>query len=181
MATDTMETTDTMAQERVPWWLVLIEGVALLLLGVMLLVNTGEATLVLMIFVGVYWLIAGVFRIMSIFIDQHLWGWNLFVGLIGIAAGIIVVQYPLWSTAVVLDTVIIVLGLLGLFFGVGNIIAGIGSGSWGTAILGLFSLVLGIVLLANVWLFSFSLPYALGIIAIVGGISAMVSALQLRA
>lgn len=177
MATETME---TISREQIPWWLVLIEGLALLLLGLMLLVNTGEATLVLMIFVGVYWLIAGVFRIMSIFIDQRLWGWNLLVGLIGIAAGIVVVQYPLWSTAVVLDTVIIILGLMGLFFGIGNIIGGIGSKSWGTAILGLFSLVLGIVLLANLWLFSFSLPYALGIIAIIGGISAIISAYQLR-
>lgn len=177
MATESLE---TMEQERVPWWLVLIEGLALLLLGIMLLVNTGEATLVLMLFVGVYWLIAGVFRIMSIFIDRRLWGWNLLVGLIGIAAGIIVVQYPLWSTSVVLDTVIIILGLMGLFFGIGNIIGGIGSKSWGTAILGLFSLIIGIVLLANVWLFSFSLPYALGIIAIVGGISAIISSLSMK-
>ncbi len=177
MATEAMDTT---ADSQVPWWLVLIEGIALLLLGIMLLINTSEATLVLMIFIGVYWMVAGIFRIIHVFVDSRLWGWNLLVGLVGIAAGLIVVQYPLWSTTVVLKTLIIILGFMGIFFGIGNLVTGIQVRSWGTSILGVFSLILGIVLLANIWLFSFSLPYALGIIAVVGGLSAIVSAVQLR-
>ncbi len=166
--------------EQVPWWLVLIEGFALLLLGVMLLMNTGEAAIVIVMFVGIYWLIAGIFRIIHIFIDATLWGWNLLVGMIGIAAGILVVQYPLWSTGVIGNTIIIIMGIMGILFGLGNIIGGIQGKSWGAVILGVFSLIIGLALLANIWLFTFSLPYALGIIAIIGGVSAIISAVQLR-
>ncbi len=174
------EATDQETSEQVPWWLVLIEGIALLLLGVMLLMNTGEAVVVIVMFVGIYWLIAGIFRIIHVFIDSTLWGWNLLVGLIGITAGLVVVQYPLWSTGVVGSTIIIIMGFVGVVFGLGNIIGGLQGKNWGAVVLGVFSAIIGLALLANIWLFTFSLPYALGIIAIIGGVSAIVSSVQLR-
>jgi uncharacterized membrane protein HdeD (DUF308 family) len=121
---------------QAPWWLVLMEGIALVLLGLMLLLNTGETTIVIVTFIGIYWLLAGIFRIMNIFIDTHLWGWNLIMGLLGIAAGLIVVQYPLWSTGVIGNTVIIVLGFMGIAFGFGNLFGGIRGRNLGTALLG---------------------------------------------
>ena len=54
-----------------PLWLVLLEGIAALILGFLLLTNTPETVFVVVQFVGVYWLIDGIFRLVSIFLDHR--------------------------------------------------------------------------------------------------------------
>jgi len=58
----------------VPWWMVLIEGIALGILGLLLLASPGMSTFLLVQFVGIYWLVAGIFKIISIFLDSSGWG-----------------------------------------------------------------------------------------------------------
>ena len=56
-----------------PWWLVLIEGIALLLLGIFLLVKPAMTSIIVIQFVGIYWFIAGIFRIIGIFMNNHIY------------------------------------------------------------------------------------------------------------
>ena len=65
--------TRTAAQQTpsVPWWLVLLQGIALLILGALLLTNPAMTTIVLIQFLGIYWLVKGIFEIVSIFIDHR--------------------------------------------------------------------------------------------------------------
>ena len=102
----------------VPWWLVLIEGVSLIIVGLLMLASPGMSTLILIQFVGIYWLVAGIFKIVSIFIDSADWGWKLVGGILGILAGMIVLQHPIWSPLVIGATLIIILGVQGLIIGV---------------------------------------------------------------
>ena len=51
---------------------------------------------------------------------------------------------------------------------------------WGTGILAAISVIFGIVLLANVWVSAFALPWVLGIFSLVGGIAAIVIAFRRR-
>ena len=128
----------------VPWWLILVEGIAVLILGVLLLVAPGMTTLILVQFVGIYWLIAGIFKIISIFMDSSGWGWKM-------AGGIVV-------------------GLLQAFKG----------GGWGAAVLGVISILFGLLFLFNVLGFTVALPGALGVLGLIGGIIAIVGAFKLR-
>jgi len=167
-------------QESVPWWAVLIQGIAALLIGILLLTNTAMTTIVLVQFIGIYWLISGIFSLISIFIDNTMWGLKLISGLLGIAAGFVVLQHPLWSPLVVGSVLIIILGIEGLLIGVVNIIQAFRGGGLGIGVLGAVSIIFGIILLSNVWIATFSLPLVMGITGIVLGIAAIFAAFRLR-
>lgn len=176
-------TTDVVQKSEgtgIPWWLILIEGVALILLGVLLISNTAVTTVVLVQLIGIYWLIAGIFKIISIFQDNAMWGWKLFAGILGIIAGIIVIRHPLWAPVVAGAALVIVLGIEGIIIGVVGLVQAFKGAGWGAGILGVVSILIGILLLANVWLFTFSLPWVIGILAIIGGIIAIVAAFRLK-
>ena len=100
--------------QGIPWWLVLLEGISLIILGILLLLKPGMTTIVFIQFLGIYWLVGGLFRIISIFLDSSMWGWKLLGGILGILAGIIVLRHPVWSPFVVGVTLIIIMGIQGI-------------------------------------------------------------------
>ena len=119
----TVETADAPADVAgrlsYPWWLVLLEGVAALILGILFLTNTAMTTAVVVVFLGVWWLIGGIFALISIFVgdDETAWYWKLLKGIIGILAGLIVIQHPLASAIIVPTTVALLLGIMGVIYG----------------------------------------------------------------
>lgn len=173
--------TSAAVQEReLPWWLVLIEGIALLILGIFLLAKPGMTSVIVVQFLGIYWFIAGIFKIIGIFVDSELWGWKLFAGIIGILAGIAVIQHPLWSATIVGNTLIIFLGIGGIIMGGVSLYQAFKGAGLVTGILGVVSVILGIALLLNVWVFTFSLPWVLGILALAGGVATIVASFRLK-
>lgn len=56
----------------VPWWLVLLEGIAAVIIGIFLLTVPITALLLLVQSLGFFWLTGGIFRIVSIFVDSSL-------------------------------------------------------------------------------------------------------------
>ena len=165
---------------RVPWWVILIEGIALIVLGLLWLANPGATTVVFVFMLGMYWLIAGLLKIVSIFLDHSMWGWKLFAGIIGIIAGILIIQAPLWSSFIVGATLIIILGIQGLIFGAIGIYQAFKGAGWGTGILGAVSMIFGLYLLLNIGKATFVLPWVLGILSLVGGIVVIVMAFRQR-
>jgi uncharacterized membrane protein HdeD (DUF308 family) len=166
--------------EMVPWWLVLLEGIALLILGILLLLKPGMTTLIFIQFLGIYWLVSGIFQIVAIFLDRSMWGWKLFMGILGILAGIVVINHPIWSPVIIGSTLIIILGIQGIIVGGFRIFAAFKGAGWGSAILGAISLLLGIYLLANIGAATFVLPWIVGVLAIIGGIAAIVMAFRIK-
>jgi uncharacterized membrane protein HdeD (DUF308 family)/predicted flap endonuclease-1-like 5' DNA nuclease len=164
----------------VPWWLVLIEAIAAILIGIFLLISPATTTFVIVQFLGFYWLISGIFSIISIFIDHSLWGWKLFGGIVGIIAGVLIIQHPLWSALLVPTTLVIVMGIMGLIIGVINLIQAFRGGGWGIGILGVLSIIFGLILLANPMLATLGLPFVLGIFGIVFGVIAIFGAFRVR-
>jgi uncharacterized membrane protein HdeD (DUF308 family) len=164
----------------VPWWLVLIEGIFAVILGLLLFSYPGATTAVMVQFLGIYWLVAGMFRIISIFIDSSMWGWKLFAGILGVVAGLLILQHPLWSPFVVAGTLVIILGIQGIIFGVIGLVQAFMGGGWGVGILGALSIVLGLFLLANVWATALATPWVVGAFAVIGGIAAIVQAFRMR-
>jgi uncharacterized membrane protein HdeD (DUF308 family) len=177
-----MTAVTTANQDRfvLPWWVVLLEGIAIVVIGILLLVSPGMTTLVLVQLLGLYWLIAGIFQIAAIFVDSSQWGWKLFLGILGIVAGLIILRHPLWSALLVPGTIVFILGIWGIIIGIVKLIQSFQGGGWGIGILGILSIIIGVLLLGNVWIATFSLPIVLGIFAIVGGVLALMAAFRLK-
>jgi uncharacterized membrane protein HdeD (DUF308 family) len=164
----------------VPWWLVLLEGIAALILGFLLLTDTSATVLFVVQVIGFYWLIDGIFRLISIFLDSTGWGWKLAGGLIGVFAGLYVIQHPLWAALVVPTTAALVIGIAGIAMGVMAIIQAFRGEGWGVGILGAIGVIFGIIILANPLVSALGLAIALGILGIVGGIILIVMAFRMR-
>ncbi len=175
-----MTTSDAVGRSAIPWWLVLIQGIAAIIVGILLLTNPAATTVVLIQVIGIYWLIGGIFEIVAMFIDRSGWGWKLFSGIIGILAGIAIIQHPLWSAVLVPATLILVMGFFGIIIGIFNLIQAFRGGGWGIGILGVINILIGIWLLANPLAAVLALPVVVGIFAIFGGIAALVAAFRMR-
>ena len=101
------------ANLNMPWWLVLLEGIAAIILGLLLLTSPGATVMILVQVLGLYWLIKGILQIVSIFVDSSRWGWKLFVGILGIVAGIVILRHPMVSAVLIPSLTVIFVGLLG--------------------------------------------------------------------
>lgn len=167
-------------EKLVPWWVVLIQGIAAVIIGVLLLVNPRITTVVLIQFLGIYWFIVGIIDIVRIFIDSSMWGWKLFSGIIGILAGIAIIQYPLWASFLVPGVLVWVFGFFGIIIGIIGLIQAFQGAGWGAGILGILSILFGLLLIFNALYASLTLPFIFGILAIVGGLAALVMAFQMR-
>ena len=165
---------------ELPWWLVLLEGITGVIIGALLLISPGQTTLVLVQFLGIYWLISGIFSVVGIFIDSSMWGWKLFAGILGVVAGIVILQNPLWSTFLVPTVLVIVLGIEGIIFGVIYLIMAFKGAGWGAGILGALSVILGFMLLMRPYLAGIALPWVFGIFAVVFGVIAIVQAFRMK-
>lgn len=163
-----------------PWWLVLLEGIAAVIIGGLLLISPAATTIALVQFLGIYWLVSGIFSVVSIFIDSSMWGWKLFSGILGLIAGIMIVQNPLWSTLLVPTVLVIVLGIQGMIFGVIYLIMAFKGAGWGAGILGALSVILGVILMFRPFMAALALPWVFGVFAIVFGVIAIFQAFKMK-
>lgn len=175
-------TTATAAKQTptVPWWLVLLEGIALLILGALLLTSPAMTTAVLVQFLGIYWLVRGIFLFVSLFVDQRQWGWKLFSGIIGMIAGLAILNHPLIATLVVPLSVVLLLGILGIVMGIISLYQAFKGAGWGVGVLGGLSILFGLYLLANKLVSTLAFPWVLGIFALIGGVVAIWNSFKVR-
>ncbi|MFN2234713.1 MAG: hypothetical protein ACK2U1_10810, partial [Anaerolineales bacterium] len=106
-------------------------------------------------------------------IDKSQWGWNLIGGILGVIAGLLVLNHPVVGGAIVLGVWTIVIGVIGLLIGVISIVTAFQGAGWGAGIFGAVSALIGIFLVFNVfgalnifkWIFAILLIFQ-GIVAI---------------
>jgi uncharacterized membrane protein HdeD (DUF308 family) len=180
MAVDTLSRGVGAGDLSVPWWLVLLQSIAALIIGILLFTQTAATLYVLVVFLGVYWLISGILDLVSMFTNSHNWPWKLLSGILGIIAGVFIVRNPLWSTVLVPATLAWLLGAVGIIMGILAIIRGIAGGGWGPVLLGVLSLLLGMALFANLALTTGVLVVTAAILAVVGGACGIVMAFMMR-
>jgi len=169
--------------KQMPWWAILMGGILSIIVGILLLTTPVKTVFLLVLTLGMYWIISGIFTLVGMFVDHTAWGWKLFVGALSIIAGIIILRFPLISALTIPSIFILILGIQGLIVGIVSLIMAFKGGGWGAGILGALSIIFGLILIVN-----FSAPgmvaalvWVAGIFAIIGGISQLVQAFRQRA
>ena len=156
--------------------LLLLNGIAALLIGILLVIAPQMTSTVLIGFMGFFLLISGIFAIVWIFIPNReiAWGWLLTYGILGIIAGLLTLNHPLWSGILALTLIVTIISIEAIMMGIINIVVAFGGGGWGTGILGLLLLVFGVLLLFNLEV-ALAIPFLLGILGILAGIFLIIS------
>lgn len=163
-----------------PWWLVLLEGILLIILGIFFFASPYRALVTAVWALGLYWLVRGILDLVSLIWDRSMWGWKIFAGILGIVAGWILLQQPLAGALVLSTTLVWLLAFIGLFIGISSLIRGFQGAGWGTIILGIVEIVLSIILFTNAAGAAAWMPWVLGGLAIFGGILAIIGSFTLR-
>ena len=180
MATaDVATATSTFPSRR--WWVVLLEGIAAIIIGVLLFTDTDQTVFTLVLFLGIWWFITGIVDLITLFFDRTQWGWRLVSGILGVVAGLLIIRHPLWAALLVPATLSWVVGIIGLVIGVMALIRAFQGEGWGPGILGVISILLGLFLLStDLGVALATAIAATAICAILGGIVAVVHALRIR-
>src|SRR5215831_7401041 len=109
-----MTTAALRPQQSSIWWIFLLQGIAGIILRLMLIPAPGATLLVIVTFLGFYWLITGVLALVRVFVDRSIpWIWSLLTGIVGILAGLFVLRHPLVAALTVPTLIVIILGVQG--------------------------------------------------------------------
>jgi uncharacterized membrane protein HdeD (DUF308 family) len=166
--------------ETLPWGLVLVEGILLALFGLLLLAAPGASLFFMVQLLGLYLFIAGIFRIIDIFIDSSSWGLKLIAGVLCLIAGLAVLRHPLWSAIAAPAGLVIIVGFLAIFEGVAGLVVAVQGGGWGMGVLSVLGILFGFILVLNPLIGVATLPFILGIFMLIGGVVAVGQAFRMR-
>lgn len=166
------------------WWVPLVMGILAVLFGLLLLTHPAETSKWVAFLVGFYWLASGVINLVSLFTDRTMWGWKLFGGIIGVAAGLLVLDLmsskPLLATVGLATAYVFVLGIQGVIIGGIELVKAFKGAGWGSGIIGVLSILFGFLLMFNPLAGAVALPVVFGILGIVFGGAAIFMAYKIR-
>ena len=138
------------------WSVNLIRGLSAILLAVLLLVNGQGSIQRFTQFLGIFWLIIGLTYLMNAREERKLKPLMLVLGVVTILGGLVALNWPLLTSRFDLSTLTILAGSLILILGLLHVFGGFPAGSilgrrrdWGSLILGLLEIALGISALVS--------------------------------
>jgi len=141
--------TDSRPSERTVNYAFLLGGLTAAIFGIILLIRREEAIELLVILLGLWWLIQGAFMLFSVFIDREDMGWKIFLGLLGLIAGVVVLANPINSATFLGSALAITLGVIGLIIGVSAIFGYFRGGGFGALVFGVVSGLIGLLFISN--------------------------------
>ncbi|PKL60570.1 MAG: hypothetical protein CVV33_02000 [Methanomicrobiales archaeon HGW-Methanomicrobiales-4] len=179
-STSELNNVDSVSMGAFPWWSVLLWGICAFIIGIMLLSTPIATTLVLITFLGAWWFVGGVFSLISLAADRSNMAIKIVTGLLSLFVGLVVLTYPIYSTLIILPFFVIIIGIWGIIIGGAHLFQGYSTKDWGSAAMGLLSVVFGLLLLVYPIEAAITLPVVIGILAIIGGISAIIGSINLK-
>jgi len=165
---------------KMPWWLVLVWGILAVIIGIMLVSQPLITAFLLITLMGVYWFVGGIFSLLSLISDRTNAGWRIFIAIISIIAGLIIMTYPLYSSLIVLELLVFIIGLWALVIGGTYLYNSFANKDAGAGILGIISIIFGIILLIFPFGAAYALPIVAGVVALVAGFSAIILSFQIK-
>lgn len=163
-----------------PWWVVLLEGVIAIIVGLFLLYQPVITTILLIQILGIFWLAAGIVSVIGALIFPENRWWKLLSGILSIIAGVVILMYPVYSPLIVLTLLVIFIGAWAIVTGAVHLAWGLKGGGWGIGILGILTIILGLLLLTNSLAGILILPWMFGFFLIIGGIGAVIAGIKMR-
>jgi uncharacterized membrane protein HdeD (DUF308 family) len=170
------------------WWLVLLRGIALIALGILLLTQPGITAILLVQFLGAYFLVDGIFLAVNSVTGRRYmqgWGWGLLMGVLEILTGIVIFANPLISTIITAGALVYMVAFLAIVFGLIGIVSWFQvrkeiQGEWALLAGGVLSVIFGFILLLNPEASVVAYLIVMGISAIVGGLVQIFASFQIR-
>ena len=163
------------------WWIFLLQGIAGILLGLMLIAAPGATLVTLVLFLGFYWIVNGVLSLVQAFVDRSVpWIWSLLIGIFGIAAGLLVVRHPVVAALTVPAMIVVVFGVEALVLGVLELIGGFSGGGMASYLRAALNLIIGILLLSAPWSAALAVPIVFAVILIAQGVALIAHARRVR-
>jgi len=163
-----------------PWWLMFLWGILTLIIGVMFLRTPVLTTVILITLMGAFWLVGGLFSLGSLVVDRTNMGLKIFLAVINILAGSLILLHPFFSTLFILGFFVIFIGFFACFIGCCHLYTAFKNKDTGNGVLGLISLIFGILLLVYPLLTVELLPFIAGGFCIVFGILAIFSSFMAK-
>ena len=166
------------------WWALALRGVLSIVVGFLALTKPGVTLAALVLLIGAYMFVDGVFAIMASLRGMRTgdrWGWMLVEGILGIVAGIIVFRTPVTGAIVLLWLV----AFWAITHGIAEIVAGIKlrkiiDNEWLLILAGALSLALGIYILMRPGIGLLLLVTWVGVYALFTGILMLMLAFKVR-
>lgn len=166
------------------WWALALRGVLSIVVGFLALTKPGVTLAALVLLIGAYMFVDGVFAIMASLRGMRTgdrWGWMLVEGILGIVAGIIVFRTPATGALVLLWLV----AFWAITHGIAEIAAGIKlrkiiEKEWLLILAGALSLALGIYVLMRPGVGLLLLVTWVGVYALFAGILMLMLAFKVR-
>ncbi|MCZ6737703.1 MAG: DUF308 domain-containing protein, partial [Actinobacteria bacterium] len=147
---------------------------------IILLVRREEAIELLVILLGLWWLIQGAFMLFSVFIDREDWGWKVFLGLLGLTAGVVVLANPIDSATFLGSALAITLGVIGVIIGVSAVFGSFRGGGLGALVFGVVSGLIGLLFLFNPSSSASLMVTLFAILLIIDGVGSVLLALKYK-
>ena len=174
-------------KKNIPFTVTLIRGLLAVTLGLALLIQADKSGSMLANFMGMFWLVSGIISLRWGARGERAHRLAVLAGAIGVIAGLAMLTRGMASNWIAEDVFLSLLGLVILLTGVLHTFGGFQIGetkhrkwSWTSALLGIFEIVLGFMLIIEPYGRSDFFYLAASIWALVGGFILISDAIRLR-
>jgi uncharacterized membrane protein HdeD (DUF308 family) len=164
----------------VPWWVWVLVGVVMVVLGGLLIAAPGTTATYLFWILGIACLVGGAVALISILFRRAAWGWRLLAGCLAIVVGLGLISQPLFSAYLLAAISLWVLGAVLLLAGMVLMVPAFSNMGWWYGVLGLVALGFGATLILVSVVGPLRAPWVFGIAAIAAGVLAIIAAFQVR-
>ena len=141
-------------ERRAAFWITLARSVLALALGLALILHPDKTRPILVNFIGVFWLAAGIMSLRWGTSGERAQRTSVVVGIVGIVAGMLILGRYLLSQLVGEAPIVLLLGGVVVLTGLVHVFEGFRTGpehqrqrSWTSTLLGAFEIVLGLIVL----------------------------------
>lgn len=154
-----------------PWWAALLRGAALLAIGIVFVYSPRVSANVSIRLLGATLLFFGALTVLELLMGEYKSsrGIHLLFSVVAIFVGLFMLTHTIIAGALTLTTISIILASALLVIGALNIVFGFRGDGWAVILLGIVSLILGLILLSRPLKIGVVLPISFGVIAAVGG------------
>ena len=186
--TDLKETEMTEKNEQVAipdlWWMTTVRGVLLLVLSVMMFTwGRGNTLVVIIETLGIYWIFGGVMDLVAGILGRTDKSrvWTILGAIVSMIAGFFVMGHPVISGLIAGIGLTYFMGTAAFLIGASQIFEGRnGKRSFGSLIMGIFTIAFGLIVVFNPFLTQRMLVFILPFWALMAGAGAIIASFRMR-